>query len=511
MKSDGEIMEILEAYDSTASYRAAAQMVGCSHHTVKAHVQARDQGRSVGTPVRRDRITDEFMDKITELVTRSGGKIRADKVHERLIKLGYRGSERSTRRAVADAKHVHEKAGRRVHRPWIAEPGLWLQYDYGDGPVIDGVKTVLFIAWLAFSRFRIVIALRDKTLASVFMALDRTFRLIGAIPTYVLTDNEKTVTTMHIAGVPVRNRDTVSFAKYYGTTVLTCEPADPASKGGVERSVAIAKADLVPTATNLLATYDSFAELETACQEFMAEVNAKEHRVTKRRPIDLLDQEREVMHPVPERAHTVAFGLSRKVPTNTPMVAFESGQYSVPHTLMGCEVFVRVHGVADGEQIIIVAPGPDGVREVARHGRARPGTPAIDDDHFPTDATRKIPGIYAIRAKNRDEEAFLAIGHGAHEWLREAAAAGTSRMRVKMIEAVALSRLHGREDIDEALGTAAAYGRFATGDVASLLAHRVADQPVRSAGEDASLAQGTAGWQAISTHPVDGSGRGGVA
>ncbi|WP_346036096.1 DDE-type integrase/transposase/recombinase [Brevibacterium picturae] len=511
MKSDGEIMEILEAYDSTGSYRAAAELAGCSHHTVKAHVVARGQGRPVGTPVPRDRVTDEFMDKITELVIRSGGKIRADKVHERLVMLGYQGSERSTRRGVAEAKQIQERAGRRVHRPWIAEPGLWLQYDYGDGPVVAGAKTVLFIAWVAFSRFRVVIPLRDKTLASVFMVLDRTFRLIGGIPAYVLTDNEKTVTTMHVAGVPVRNRDTVSFAKYYGTTVLTCQPADPASKGGVERSVQIAKADLVPMATNLLDAYDSFADLETACQEFMAVVNGKEHRVTKRRPIDLVDQELEGMHPVPDRAHTIAFGLSRKVPVNTPMVAFESGQYSVPHTLMGCEVFVRVQGLADGEQIVIVAPGADGVREVARHGRARPGTPAIDDSHFPTDATRKVPGVYAIRAKNRDEEAFLAIGHGAHEWLREAAAAGASRMRQKMVEAVVLSRLHGREDVDQALGTAAAYGRFATGDVASLLAHRVSDQPGRSAGENASLAQGTAGWQAIGTDPVDGTGRGGVA
>ncbi|MGC3023489.1 DDE-type integrase/transposase/recombinase, partial [Brevibacterium sp. FAM 24630] len=236
----------------------------------------------------------------------------------------------------------HERAGRRVHRPWVAEPGLWLQYDYGDGPVVGGVKTVLFIAWLAFSRFRIVIPLRDKTLASVFMVLDRTFRLIGGIPTYVLTDNEKTVTTMHIAGVPVRNRDTVSFAKYYGTTVLTCQPADPASKGGVERSVQIAKADLVPTATNLRNEYASFADLEAACQAFMSEINEKEHRVTKRCPIDLIGQEQERMHPVPDRAHTIAFGLSRKVPVNTPMVAFESGQYSVPHALLGSEVFVRV-------------------------------------------------------------------------------------------------------------------------------------------------------------------------
>jgi hypothetical protein len=33
--------------------------------------------------------------------------------------------------------------------------------------------------------------------------------------------------------------------------VLTCEPADPASKGGVEAAVKISKADLVPTDTNL--------------------------------------------------------------------------------------------------------------------------------------------------------------------------------------------------------------------------------------------------------------------
>jgi hypothetical protein len=26
---------------------------------------------------------------------------------------------------------------------------MWLPYDLGDGPVVDGVKTVLFVAWLA--------------------------------------------------------------------------------------------------------------------------------------------------------------------------------------------------------------------------------------------------------------------------------------------------------------------------------------------------------------------------
>ena len=40
--------------------------------------------------------------------------------------------------------------GARITR--VTEPGLWLQYDFGDGPVIDGRKTVLFCAWLAWSR-----------------------------------------------------------------------------------------------------------------------------------------------------------------------------------------------------------------------------------------------------------------------------------------------------------------------------------------------------------------------
>ncbi|WP_153657456.1 DDE-type integrase/transposase/recombinase, partial [Pseudomonas aeruginosa] len=77
-----------------------------------------------------------------------------------------------------------------------------------------------FVAWLAWSRYRIVIALRDRTAPSVFAALDRCFRLIGGAPTYVLTDNEKTVTVSHVAGVPVRNQATVAFARHYGVEVL---------------------------------------------------------------------------------------------------------------------------------------------------------------------------------------------------------------------------------------------------------------------------------------------------
>ena len=51
----------------------------------------------------------------------------------------------------------------------------------------------MFCAWLAWSRYRVVLALRDRTMASVVMALDRSLRVFGGAPTYALTDNEKTV------------------------------------------------------------------------------------------------------------------------------------------------------------------------------------------------------------------------------------------------------------------------------------------------------------------------------
>jgi transposase len=260
MLSKEKQMDVLEAYDLTKSLRGAAQLTGVDHHTVARYVAARAAGRAIDEIQERPKASDDFADKIAEWVDRSNGKVRADVVHERLIAMGYTGSERTTRRVVAILKTSYQRATHRIYKPWIPEPGLWLQYDFGDGPVVDGAKTVLFCAWLAWSRFRVIIAIRDRTMPSVVAALDQTFRLIGGASTYVLTDNEKTVTDRHIAGIAVRNETMVAVSNYYGVTICTCVPYDPESKGGSESTVKIAKADLVPTQANLLDEYRSFSE-----------------------------------------------------------------------------------------------------------------------------------------------------------------------------------------------------------------------------------------------------------
>ena len=145
-------MKILDAYDLTGSLRDAGELAGCSHHTVGRYVALREAAGLSDKPAARPQLIDAFLPKVEEWVERSYGKIRADVAHEKLLALGYTGSERTTRRAVAQVKKAYRAGRVRVHRPWIAEPGMWLQYDYGDGPVVGGVKTVLFCAWLAWSR-----------------------------------------------------------------------------------------------------------------------------------------------------------------------------------------------------------------------------------------------------------------------------------------------------------------------------------------------------------------------
>ena len=102
-----------------------------------------------------------------------------------------------------------------TYRPWVSEPGLWLQWDWGKGPQVPGPDgsprgTLLFCAWLAWSRFRVVLPVWDRTLPTLIACLDATLRIIGGVPVYALTDNEKTVTVDHVAGVLVRHPEIVA-------------------------------------------------------------------------------------------------------------------------------------------------------------------------------------------------------------------------------------------------------------------------------------------------------------
>lgn len=496
-KSAREIMEILESYDLTRCPHSAAQLAGCDAKTVRRYVALRDAGG--GDPLRvraaasRPKLIDAFMPKVEELVDASKAKIRADKVHERLLAMGFTGTERTTRRAVRQVKLAWRAGRRRAYRPWVAEPGLWLQFDWGDGPRIGGRKTYLFCAWLAWSRFRVVIPVFDQTMGALIACLDATLRQVGGVPAYLLGDNAKTVTVEHVAGVAVRHPTVVAAGRHYGTTVQSCEPFDPESKGGVEATVKIAKADLVPTDANLRGAYASFADLVTACQQWCEHINARVHRETGAAPVDRLAVERGHLHVLPADPHTAALGEERLV-NEDQTVRFGSVRYSTPPGHVDTRVWCRVVGT----ELVIVAMTSTGVTEVARHVLSTPGNPRIVDAHYPHHPGGNHPRPPRPRARTKAEADFLAIGDGAHAWLVEAAATGTSRVRAKMARAVEFATILGAGTVDQALGLAAAAGRFDEHDLGSILDHlatRGEPGDLVRADETYSAQPGTASWE----------------
>lgn len=492
-KSGRDVMEILQAFDLTRCSHSAAKLVGVDEKTVARYVAIRDAGRNPFVTARRPRAIDPFLGKIEELVEASKGQVRADVVHRRLVAMGFTGADRSTRRAVAEAK-VDWKAGhRRKYRPWIPEPGMWLQVDWGEGPRVNGRRTQLFCAWLSWSRFRVVLPAWDQTLGTLVACLDATLRRIGGVPTYLLTDNPRTVTIDRVAGVPVRHPDIVAAGQHYGCKVETCEPFDPESKGGAEHTVKIAKADLVPTTANLLPAYDSFTELAEACAEWCERVNARPHRETGSAPEERLRLERQHLHVLPVKPHLIALGGERLV-DDDQTIRWGCVRYSTPDGHQGKKVWARVVG----EELAITGRTTVGVSEIARHALSTPGHPRIDDGHYPGHPGGNLPRPPKVRARTPGEVAFLGLGEGAHRWLVEAAATGVTRIRAKMGRAVELAAVLGSDRVDEALGLAAIAGRFAEDDLVSILDHLdaagTADDVVH-ADETHSAQPGTGSWE----------------
>ncbi len=491
-KSDREIMEILEAFDLTRCSHSAADLAGCDPKTVTRYVDVRDRGADPASRLHRPMQVDPYRAKIEELVERSGGRVRADVVHERLVLLGLAASERTTRRAVRQAKAAYRAGHRRTYRPWVTEPGMWLQFDWGKGPVIDGRLTLLFCAWLAWSRFRVVIPTWDRTMGSLLACLDATLRQIGGVPTYALTDNERTVTIERIAGVGVRHPEIVAAGRHYGLEVTACVPFDPESKGGSESTVKVAKADLVPTDANLLPAYRSFAGLAAACAAFCTQVNGRVHRETGQRPDDRLAIERAHLHVLPPEPYTAALGETRTV-NDDQTIRLGSVRYSVPRAFVGAEVWVRVAG----DEVVVVARTDAGLAEIARHARSTPGQPRVDPAHYPDHPDGRGARGARLRPVAPDETAFLALGAGAETWLVEAATSGTVRVRAKMARAVELAALVGPERVEAALAVAAGASRFALDDLASILDHQAAhdpDAPLVHADEAFSVQAGTGAW-----------------
>jgi len=152
----------------------------------------------------------------------------------------------------------------------------------------------------------------------------------------------------------------------------------------------------------------------------------------------------------------------------------------------------------DGDELVVAVVGPTGANEGARHRLTTPGNPRIDPAHHPertTDPLHPRP-----RPASPEEAAFLELGPGAERWLILAAASGAERIRTKIRRATELAALVGADQVERALGLAAEAGRFADGDLGSIVDHLrlMGDRTSeRLEASDDTLQPGTSAWELV--------------
>jgi transposase len=460
-------MDIVAAYEQVGTFRGAAALCGTTHKTVKRVVLEHRAGEPPERPRRPAGVknTECVKGVIAEKVRATDGRISAKRLLPIAQAAGYTGSARNFRRAVAEAKALWRRQ-RRVFRPWVPTPGEHLVIDWA-----TEAGWQIFCAVLPWSRWRFVRVARDQKAATTMGMLAECFEALGGTPRVVLADRMGCLKGGVVANVMVPTPEFVRFATHFGFRPDFCEAADPESKGVVEALCRYAQEDLVIPAGH----WATETEANEACEAWCSEVNGLLHSTIAAVPDERLVEERKVLRALPSLRPPLRRGELRKV-DKLSTVRIGSARYSVPRELIGRQVEV----IATGSEVLIEHGG----KVVACHQLIAPGEVSIIDEHY--GGPRRGPAR-AVRARSGSERAFLALGPAAERFLRDAAAAGVTKLGTELGLIVALEAAWGRDPLVAALERAVAFRRFKAADVRSILEAGPGVPTVVGAGEDLGL------------------------
>ena len=433
-------------------------MCGVDHKTVKRVIE-NSTGRGpvavrLGPPANYEIVRELVAVK----VAKTQARITAKRLLGEVVAAGYAGSERNLRRLVAQEKQAWRRArsAERQRRPAVWSAGEYLVIDWG---VLDGLK--VFCAVLAFSRVRFVRFADNERAETTLGMLAECFETLGGVPKVVLADRMGCLKAGVVADVVIPTPDYVRFATHYRFRPDFCQGYDPASKGIVENLVGYAKTDLMVP----LGAQDNglgLAEANTAAAVWCTEVNNSRHSEIAAVPAQrFAESESGLLAALPSLRPSIGRRETRKV-DKLSTVRFASARYSVPKELVGTHVTLEAGA---GRLMVIVA---DTGEIVAEHPLLPAGQASILDAHY--GGPRPNAPARRIRPRTPAEQAFCALGPVAQEWLKGAAAAGNTRLKVELAELAGLEAAHGRVALIAALRRAVAFGRWWAADVRSILA-----------------------------------------
>jgi hypothetical protein len=262
----------------------------------------------------------------------------------------------------------------------------------------------------------------------------------------------KVVVTTWDGEQPIYNTRFLAFATHYGFRPWACRRRRPQTKGKIERPFWFVETNLFNART-----FRSLDHLNEVTAWWLANVSdVHVHRETKRRPIDLYQEELPHLLPLPAQPYDTAEVLYRIVNVEG-YVAHRQNFYSVPWQRIGELLPVRV---TENELIVY---GPD-IVEIARHERFPTGTAGqkrTDKRHLPGSDVRQRHELL----KQRFEELGPQGGFFFEELIKSRRYGKDEAQRI-----LGLLWTYRREDLGAALDRASRYRAFSLSVVERILA-----------------------------------------
>lgn len=325
-------------YSDKRSIKSIAREFGVDPKTVRRIVRRREVHFGIRAN-KRQSILDPFKAELVEFLKRDP-RITNTSLLNHLRSRGYTGGVSTIKEFMKEARcrFVHP---REAFLRLEFAPGEVAQVDWGEfGDVFgDGIKMHCFAMVLAYSRMIYVEFTRSERFEEFIRCHENAFRFFGGVPRECWYDNLTTAVSDRMSGLVRFNARFMAYMAHHGTRPHACNVARGNEKGRVE--------DLIKYIRMNFWGGRSFADFDDLTKQLFIWrnqiANQREHRTTRRVVRILFESEEKpkllALNPVPYDTDEI---FSRSV-TSDFHLQYETNRYSVPWTLVGMTITVRVN------------------------------------------------------------------------------------------------------------------------------------------------------------------------
>ncbi|MBI5918202.1 MAG: IS21 family transposase [Nitrosomonadales bacterium] len=428
-----------------------ARALGLHPETVAKWVKLTRYEARVSVP-RTSRL-DAFKDQVVRLL--ESHPYSAQQIFQRLQEAGYGGGLTIVKDYVAKVRPARREAFLKL----AFAPGECAQVDWGEyGSVNIGStrrRLSFFVLVLAHSRRLYVQFTVSQTLEHFLACHEQAFAAIQGVPSRLMVDNLKSAVLQRLAGcAPVFNARYLDFSRHWGFDISACAPGRGNEKGRVENAVGYVK-------KNFLAglQLSEFSAINPAAQIWLDTVaNVRIHGETRRRPIDLFQEEQPRLRPLNPMPYDIGRIETARAGKQF-RVTLDTNHYSVPARYVGVRVTLKAYP----DRICIYHQD----QLIARHTRCYDRHQDIEDPDHPK-------ALIAQRANAREQRLwlrFLSLSPKAqayYDGLEQRRANARHHLR----KIVALADIYGTEAVARAIEDALVFHAFSCEYIANLLEMR---------------------------------------